>query len=634
MRDRPVAIKLFTLDLAPERVHQLVAEFKRIIAADLTHPALAAPLATGIQGVSAYLVQDFVAADAVDQVIREYGAAPPADALRVAAQLAGALDFAAAVQVRHGALHPRDVLLSSDETRLTGIGVAHALERIGIAAPVRRPYSPPERIAGGEWDRRADVFSLAALVHELLWARRVSGAGTRALEALTEIPGADLSALRAVFARALADDPASRFATALEFAEALRQACPGIAFGGDLPAGGGDELEDLEQFDLKSSDATIVTSPASTARIPDRLEPRLPLPDTQAEIDLPLSVIVAAEDAQFAEIEAASSNAAPDGRAPVAPDARASDPGSRTYLDFGRDDTARIDPSSQEPTIVMPVAVPQPPRATPSAHEPSRPSMAPMVLALAVGITIGFVAGYGVGTRRPPAPIAEPVATATPAPPVGQEFTESPVASSPPLATAAPPSATAASPPATAPAPPPAAASPKPEGATTPAASGRLLVRSLPAGALVFVDGTEYGPTPVAVRELSTGGHRVRVVRQGYAPAERRVVITLSRPSQSLMIELERSAGAVARGAETARAPASPAGSTGRFTGALTVVSRPPGASVYLDGRLVGTAPLSLPSVTAGSHAIRLEHDGYRRWTSAIRIVASQPNRITASLER
>ena len=619
-RDRVVAVKVFTLDLAPERVHQLVAELKRIIAADLTHPALAAPLATGIQGVSAYLVQDFVAADSVDQVIREYGPAPPVDALRVAAQLAGALDFAAAVQVRHGALHPRDVLLSSDETRLTGIGVAHALERIGIAAPVRRPYSPPERIAGGEWDRRADVFSLAALVHELLWARRVSGAGVRALDGLSEIPGADLGALRAAFARALAEDPASRFGTALEFAEALRAACPGIAFGGDQPAGGGDHSQDLEEFGLKDSDATVVTSPPSTARIPERVEPRLPL-DTKAEIDLPLSVIVAAEDAQFAEVEAAASK--------VAPDARASDPGSRTYLDFGRDDTARIDPNSQEPTIVKPVAVSQPPRATPatppSAHEPSRPSMAPMVLALAVGLTIGFVAGYGVGTRRPPAPTAAPVAVATPTPPVGQEFTESPVASSPPPAVAAP----AAPPPATD------AATPKPEVASpTPDADGRLLVRSTPAGALVFVDGTEYGPTPVAVRALSPGGHRVRVVRQGYAAAERRVVITPSRPSQSLTIELERSGGAAARGAETARPPAAPAGSTGRFTGALSVVSRPPGATVYMDGKLVGTTPLSLPSVSAGSHAIRVEYDGYRRWTSAIRVVASQPNRITASLER
>jgi len=633
VRDRPVAVKLFTLDLAPERVHQLVAEFKRIIAADLTHPALAAPLATGIQGVSAYLVQEFVAADAVDQVIREYGAAPPVDALRVAAQLAGALDFAAAVQVRHGALHPRDVLLSSDETRLTGIGVSHALERIGMAAPVRRPYSAPERIAGGAWDRRADVFSLAALVHELLWARRVSGAGVRALDALTEIPGADLGALRAVFARALAEDPAARFGTALEFAEALRQACPGIPFGADQPVGA-PQPEDLEQFDLKASDATIVTSPVSTASIPDRVEPRLPLPDTEPEIDLPLSVIVAAEDAAFADLEPAPSK--------IASDARASRPGSRSYLDFGRDDTARIDPSSQEPTIVMPVAAPQPPPAAPatlsapSALETSRPSTAPMVLALAVGLTIGFIAGYGVGTRRPPAPTAAPAAVETPAPPVGQEFTETAVASSPPPAAAATPPATdAATPKPDAGSPKPDAASTKPEAASPPpAADGRLLVRSTPSGALVFIDGTEHGVTPVAVRALSPGGHRVRIVRQGYAAAERRVVITPSRPSQSLTIELERVGGTAARGADAARPPASPAGSTGGFTGALNVVSRPPGATVYLDGRLVGTTPLSLPSVTAGSHAIRLEHDGYRRWTSSIRVVATEANRITASLER
>ena len=53
-----------------------------------------------------------------------------------------------------------------------------------------------------------------------------------------------------------------------------------------------------------------------------------------------------------------------------------------------------------------------------------------------------------------------------------------------------------------------------------------------------------------------------------------------------------------------------------------------------MDGKLVGTTPLSLPSVPAGSHAIRLEHEGYRRWTSAVRVVASEQNRITASLER
>jgi len=55
---------------------------------------------------------------------------------------------------------------------------------------------------------------------------------------------------------------------------------------------------------------------------------------------------------------------------------------------------------------------------------------------------------------------------------------------------------------------------------------------------------------------------------------------------------------------------------------------------VFLDGKLVGTTPMTLESVGAGEHAIRLERDGYRRWSSSVRIVASEKNRVTASLER
>jgi hypothetical protein len=53
-----------------------------------------------------------------------------------------------------------------------------------------------------------------------------------------------------------------------------------------------------------------------------------------------------------------------------------------------------------------------------------------------------------------------------------------------------------------------------------------------------------------------------------------------------------------------------------------------------MDGNLVGTTPMALPSVPVGSHAIRLEHDGYRHWSSSVRVVASEQNRVTASLER
>ena len=222
-RDRLVAVKLFRLDLPPERVHLLVAEFERLIAAGVTHPSVVAPVATGIEGVNAYLAQDYVAAESLDITLR-HGPLSVADALRVATQLAGALDAAAAVQIGHGVLHPRDVLLSADEARLTGLGIAQAVEQVGVPPQVRRPYTAPERTVGSDWGRRADVFGLAALVHEMLWARRVAGAGNEAADSLTEIAGGDMPRLRAAFGRALADDPAERFGTALEFAGALNEA--------------------------------------------------------------------------------------------------------------------------------------------------------------------------------------------------------------------------------------------------------------------------------------------------------------------------------------------------------------------------------------------------------------------------
>ena len=255
--DRLVAIKLFRLDLPPERVHQLVAEFELLIAAQLTHAGIAAPIATGMTDNSAYLVQEFAAADSLDVVVRDHGPAPAANALRVAVQLAGALDFAGVVNIDHGALHPRDVLMSTDDTRMTGLGVVRALERVGVTTPLRRPYTAPERLAGGPWDRRADVFSLAALVHELMWGRRISGVGAQGA-VITEIAGADLTALRDAFGRALAEDPADRFETALEFAAAVRSAFP----------------------------TAIDVRPAERSRARVEHEPRLPLdPEPEPEPD-------------------------------------------------------------------------------------------------------------------------------------------------------------------------------------------------------------------------------------------------------------------------------------------------------------------------------------------------------------
>jgi hypothetical protein len=118
-------------------------------------------------------------------------------------------------------------------------------------------------------------------------------------------------------------------------------------------------------------------------------------------------------------------------------------------------------------------------------------------------------------------------------------------------------------------------------------------------------------------------------VRDGYSTEDRRVVITASRSAQSMTVALTRAP----QPPIPTSAPAASA-TTGQFAGALTVDSRPQGAAVFIDGKLAGATPLRVPAVPAGEHAVRLEREGYRRWTASVRIVASGQNRVTASLER
>jgi hypothetical protein len=106
---------------------------------------------------------------------------------------------------------------------------------------------------------------------------------------------------------------------------------------------------------------------------------------------------------------------------------------------------------------------------------------------------------------------------------------------------------------------------------------------------------------------------------------------TLSaRERRAARLKAQRDAARAAAGAREAN----PARTGTTSEGSLLIVSKPPGASVTLDGKPVGKTPLTLPTVTAGSHAIKLELAGYNVWPSAIQVSAGQQSRVTASLER
>jgi len=566
-----------------------VAAFEQLIAAELTHPAIAAPLATGIVGAAAYVAMDYVAAESLDLAVREYGPAPPADALRVAAQLAGALDFAAVVNVVHGAIHPRDVLLSSDDTRLTGIGIVRALQTVGVNAPIRRPYTAPERVAGRPWDRRADVFTLAALTHELLWGRRIVGAG-HGIDGLPELPAADQAALRDVFARAFAEDPADRYATALEFADALKSAFPDVATvpiapptdwaapsEAEAPVLGNVEglalsnVEGLVLSDVEGPALSEVEGPAlSDVEGPalSEVEGRLPLEPVAPHREDAVPVAAAPVASDVPELKL---------RAPEEPRYRDRDPDPSTSLGV-------IPSVSRDERVALP-AIP--------SREPARPRLSMIFGAIAAALAIGIAVGYGVGLRRQPPAAAETparlsvgstgsgapaVAASAPAVPPAREATEVAVGNAgraaPPPAPATPVGAPVAKQPET-----------RAQSTSTPQASR---------------------PSPNRV-------------------ADRRAAASRSTPARPTDRTTDRRA---------ATSAAAGSGTVGRFVGHLSVDSRPDGARVFLDGRPVGTTPLEMPTVGAGEHAIRLEREGYRRWSSSIRIVASEKTRVTASLER
>lgn len=225
--DRLVAVKAFDIDLTPESAERLAEVLGRLVDAGLSHRAVVTPLAAGLEAGIPYLAQEYVAAESLDVAMRHYAPVLPERALLFVRQLASAVDAAHERGVLHGGLHLRDVFVTPDEARATGFGVARALEEVGRRAPVRRPYSAPELVAGRGWGAEADRFAVAAVAYELLTGKRAAGSGEQVIERLDGVDVGDHGdhlALSETFAGALADDPASRPSTAAEFVMALGEA--------------------------------------------------------------------------------------------------------------------------------------------------------------------------------------------------------------------------------------------------------------------------------------------------------------------------------------------------------------------------------------------------------------------------
>jgi PEGA domain/Protein kinase domain len=562
---------------------------------------MAAALAAGVEGTTPYLAQEYVAGEALDAALRQFGPPPPAEALTTLRRIADALDRAAGDNIHHGMLHPRDIRIAEGgDARVIDLGVAQALARCGLRVPVRRPYSAPERVVGEKWGGAADIFSLGAVAYELLTGRRLAGSGRPEIQA-PGLSGPSADRVADVLARALDQDPAARYPSAADLVDALAPVLPNGRPGRKRakPVSEAEPLDETPTTARPGPDAFAEPLVPAAAELPEieieRVTPAIVEPgaahDLEVDLDLPAPRFAALED------EPADAAIAVDRPAP---------------------------PHVEEPpaTVESPVS----PWPTISLGQPpvvsERRPLLPLIMALVVGTAGGFGWGYWTAhrtlTRSGAAAVAAPApATESAGAPVRVEEPEVIGERGLPSPAATPQRAPAPPPPAPA-APPRAAERPAAERKPAPLPSGRLVVRSTPAGARVLVDGRSRGRTPLVLRDLPLRVVRVTLERDGFKPDERRVGLTAAQPTVTIEAKL------------AAIAPPAPVATTGT----LAIDSRPTGATVFLDGRQVGTTPLSLPDVTPGTHRIRLELAGFNPWVTTADVQAGARARVAASLER
>jgi hypothetical protein len=154
--------------------------------------------------------------DSLEAALRDYGPAAIDDLLPRLRTIAEDLDAAHAVGQIHGSLHPQNIFVTADDTRIEGLDPAAP-----VADGARRPpYAAPEVVAGGDPKPASDQFSLAAIAHEWMFGRRIAGPAVRPIE-VRSLPGVDRDALARAFTRALAPQAADRFASCAAFCAAL-----------------------------------------------------------------------------------------------------------------------------------------------------------------------------------------------------------------------------------------------------------------------------------------------------------------------------------------------------------------------------------------------------------------------------
>ena len=243
---RKVAIKTIRKDLLSKNAEdeEILERFNREAraAARLNHPNVVTIYELGEDNDLAYIAMEFIVGESLQDMIARQGRLPVMDAIAIANQLFDALDYAHQHDVVHRDIKPANLMIDTKGLlKVTDFGIARldASELTQLGTVMGSPsYMAPEQIKGQVVDGRADLFSAAVILFEILTGQRpFTGSIATVMDKVVNAPHPAPSALNSelpdtfnsLFDRALAKQPSHRFKNGQEFRDALRDAALAVS---------------------------------------------------------------------------------------------------------------------------------------------------------------------------------------------------------------------------------------------------------------------------------------------------------------------------------------------------------------------------------------------------------------------
>ena len=245
---RDVAVKILPTELSADAARKLRFEREAKTISGLNHPNICTLHDVGSQDGVDYLVMEYVEGETLAKRL-EKGPLPLEQVLKYGAQIGDALDKAHRAGIVHRDLKPGNIMLTASGAKLLDFGLAKPAAvltgaTMSATTPLHSPvtqegtvvgtfqYMSPEQVEGKEVDGRSDIFSLGAVLYEMVTGKRAFEGKSQlsVASAILEKEPAPVSAAKPLtppaldhaLRKCLAKNPDERWQSASDLASELR----------------------------------------------------------------------------------------------------------------------------------------------------------------------------------------------------------------------------------------------------------------------------------------------------------------------------------------------------------------------------------------------------------------------------